>query len=167
MSAPCRAARGLRAILHRVLSALACTSLLTSCTPDEGDGGPALQRAGAAVYKINCAACHGARGEGAADWKRSGPDGIYPAPPHDSTGHTWHHADGLLYRIVASGMAGALGDTSSPSRYRMPPFDSTLSSREIHAVITYLQAGWTPAQRRHQVEVSREDPFPATALPRE
>ena len=64
-------------------------------------------------------------------------------------------------------MARALGDSSSPSRYGMPPFDSTLSPREIHAVITYLKDGWTPAQRRHQAEVSQEDPFPASVLPPE
>lgn len=167
MTAPWRASRGLRAILHRVFSALACTSLLSACTPDEGDGGPALHRAGATVYQTHCAACHRTRGEGAADWKRPASNGIYPPPPHDSTGHTWHHADGLLYRIVAYGTARALGDTSSPSRYGMPPFDSTLSPRQIHAVLTYLKAGWTPAQRRHQKEASQEDPFPAAVLPRE
>ena len=127
---------------------------------------PALQRVGRAIYQTHCSSCHGERGEGAADWKRPGPDGIYPAPPHDSTGHTWHHADGLLYRIVSSGTARAVNDTASRSRYGMPPFDSTLSPREIQVVISYLKAGWTPAQRRHQIEASREDPFPAAALPR-
>ena len=149
---------------------LAWTWLLVACD-NRHDGAAtrldsAILRTGASVYEARCASCHGAQGEGAADWKRPGPDGIYPAPPHDSTGHTWHHADGLLYRIVASGMARALGDSSGQSRYGMPPFDSTLSPLEIHAVITYLKAGWTPAQRRHQAESSREDPFPATVPPR-
>ena len=126
---------------------------------------PALHQVGRAVYQERCASCHGERGKGAADWKRPGADGIYPPAPHDSSGHTWHHADGLLYRIVASGTARALGDTVAGSRYGMPPFDSVLSPREIHAVISYLKAGWTPAQRRHQAEASLEDPFPDTALP--
>ena len=117
-------------------------------------------RTGAAVYQARCAACHGARGEGAADWTRPGPGGVYPPPPHDSTGHTWHHADGLLYRIVARGTAAAIGDTLRAARYGMPAFDSVLPPREIHAVITYLKTGWTPAQRRSQAAASRADPFP-------
>ena len=78
------------------------------------------------MYQARCAACHGARGEGAADWTRPGPGGVYPPPPHDSTGHTWHHADGLLYRIVARGTAAAIGDTLRAARYGMPAFDSVL-----------------------------------------
>lgn len=122
------------------------------------------RRLGAAVYVERCAACHGAAGEGAPHWKLWGPDGRLPPPPQDSTGHTWHHADGLLYRIVAHGMAGALGDTgraaSRTLRYSMPGFDSVLSPREITAVVSYLKVGWTPAQRRRQAEASRDDPFP-------
>lgn len=148
-----------------------CVALLGACDlasrESEPRLDPAVQRVGAAVYEARCASCHGVRGEGAADWKRPGPEGVYPPPPHDSTGHTWHHADGLLYRIVASGTARALGDTIGPSRYGMPSFDSVLSPREIHAVITHLKAGWTPTQRRHQAEASRADPFPDGALPKQ
>ena len=144
--------------------------LVAACEPGRGGAtpsvDPALQQAGRAVYQQHCASCHGERGEGAADWKRPGPGGVYPAPPHDSTGHTWHHADGLLYRIVASGTARTLRDTMVGPRYGMPAFDSTLSPQQIHAVITYLKAAWTPEQRRHQAEASREDPFPVAALPR-
>jgi hypothetical protein len=25
------------------------------------------------------------------------PDGKLPAPPHDASGHTWHHADAQLF----------------------------------------------------------------------
>lgn len=138
--------------------------LLAACGDRRPDALPPLDplalRTGAAVYQARCATCHGARGEGAADWTRPGPGGVYPAPPHDSTGHTWHHADGLLSRIVARGTAAAIGDTSRASRYGMPAFDSVLSLREIHAVILYLKTGWTPAQRRTQAEASRADPFP-------
>ncbi|MDO8276710.1 MAG: hypothetical protein Q7T63_01135 [Burkholderiaceae bacterium] len=27
----------------------------------------------------------------AASWRSPGADGRTPAPPHDETGHTWHH----------------------------------------------------------------------------
>ena len=159
--------RAPRAVVRTV-----CILSLFIAACDAGAGGdgsathPVVQREGAAVYQKHCASCHGERGEGAANWKLPGPDGAYPAPPHDSTGHTWHHADGLLYRIVSSGTARAVSDTTGSSRYGMPPFDSTLSAREIHAVIIFLKTKWTPVQRKHQAEASREDPFPAAALPR-
>jgi mono/diheme cytochrome c family protein len=141
-----------------------CLVLIAACDVGNTDAPARLDaaalRTGAAVYEARCASCHGSRGEGAAGWTRPGPGGVYPAPPHDSTGHTWHHADGLLYRIVTRGTAAATGDTLHAARYAMPGFDSTLSPREIHAVITYLKAGWTPAQRRRQAEASRADPFP-------
>ncbi len=138
--------------------------MLAACGNGKSDALPPLDptilRTGAAVYRARCAACHGARGEGAADWTRPGPGGVYPPPPHDSTGHSWHHADGLLYRIVARGTATAIGDTIHASRYGMPAFDSVLSPQEIHDVIIYLKAGWTSAQRRSQAEASRAEPFP-------
>ena len=164
------AARPLRpGSTSRLLKRVACAilpvgCLLAACGDRNSDALPPLDpvalRTGAAVYQARCAACHGARGEGAADWTRPGPGGVYPPPPHDSTGHTWHHADGLLYRIVARGTAAAIGDTLRAARYGMPAFDSVLPPREIHAVITYLKTGWTPAQRRSQAAASRADPFP-------
>lgn len=118
---------------------------------------------GASVYAARCATCHGARGEGSADWKSRRPDGRLPPPPHDSTGHTWHHADGLLYRIVARGSAAALGDTAHPERYGMPSFSSTVTPSEIRAVLEFLKRGWSAEQRRRQKEVSGADPYPAEA----
>ena len=51
----------------------------------------------ASLYAENCASCHGAKLEGQPDWRSPGPDGVMPAPPHDRTGHTWHHGDGMLF----------------------------------------------------------------------
>ena len=123
---------------------------------------PAVVRLGAAVYEARCASCHGVRGRVTYDWKRPDARGDYPPPPHDSGGHTWHHADGLLYRIVAAGVT----DTTSRRPSRMPAFGDTLAPAEIRAVLTYLRTLWTPAQRRRQWEVSREDPFPGAPAAR-
>lgn len=131
---------------------------------EQPPGDSAAVRLGAEVYRAQCASCHGAALQGAPNWKRAGPDGRLPPPPHDSTGHTWHHADGLLYRIVARGTAAAIGDTTHASRYGMPAFESRLSPREIRAVLAYLKTTWTPVQRGHQVELSRGDPSPGAAL---
>lgn len=122
-------------------------------------------RRGAQVYRAECARCHGADLQGAPDWKRAGPDGRLPPPPHDSTGHTWHHADGLLYRIVARGTANAIGDSVHASRYGMPAFESRLSSEEIRAVLAYLKTTWTPEQRKYQAEASRDNAYPAAESP--
>ena len=121
----------------------------------------ATARLGRTIYQTRCASCHGARGEATPTWKRPDARGDYPPPPHDSSGHTWHHADGLLYRIVATGVT----DTTSRRPSRMPAFGATLAPAEIRAVLTYLKTLWTPAQRRRQREASLDDPFPPTADP--
>jgi mono/diheme cytochrome c family protein len=141
----------LLALAPLALLALACRAR------DEGPPlDPAAVRRGAAVYRAHCASCHGARGEATPDWKRPDARGDLPPPPHDSTGHTWHHADGLLYRIVATGVT----DPTARRPSRMPAFGTALSPDEIRAVLTYLKTLWTPEQRRRQREASREDPLP-------
>src|SRR5690606_20403731 len=59
---------------------------------------------GAQLYAIHCAACHGAALEGQSDWRQPLPSGSLPAPPHDATGHTWHHPDEQLFDIVKRGL---------------------------------------------------------------
>ena len=118
---------------------------------------PALVARGSAIYQANCARCHGERGEGQPNWKVSNPDGTVPPPPHDATGHTWHHADGLLYRIVHDG--GKIYE-SGGFKSQMPAWGDTLSPDEIRAVITYLKTLWGPKERAIQAEASRDDPFP-------
>ena len=46
---------------------------------------------GAQIYAAACASCHGADLEGQPNWRFRNADGRLPAPPHDETGHTWHH----------------------------------------------------------------------------
>src|SRR5690606_7280392 len=55
---------------------------------------------GQELYAMHCASCHGADLEGQPDWKLPLPSGRLPAPPHDASGHSWHHPDSLLHRIV-------------------------------------------------------------------
>ena len=52
---------------------------------------------GRAVYAAQCASCHGANLEGQPDWRVRLPNGRLPAPPHDASGHTWHHPDKALF----------------------------------------------------------------------
>ena len=119
---------------------------------------PAQVALGAQVYQKACASCHGADGEGEPDWKTPKTDGTYPAPPHDASGHTWHHGDGLLYQIISEG--GASLDAPD-FQSKMPAFGSVLSDAEIRAVIEYLKSTWPEQERETQWLVSQNDPHPA------
>ena len=110
-----------------------------------------------AVYGANCAACHGQRGEGDPNWRQQNADDTYPPPPHDASGHTWHHGDGLLYRIIRD---GGKSYESPGFKSAMPAFTDKLSPEEIRWVITYLKTLWGPEERAFQAEVSLQDPFP-------
>lgn len=112
---------------------------------------------GKTLYQANCASCHGARGEGQPDWQRKKPDGTYPAPPQDASGHTWHHADGLLFRIVRDGgqVAGGAGFQSA-----MPGWKDTLTDAQIRATLEYIKTFWGPTERKSQANVSASDPYP-------
>ena len=63
---------------------------------------------GQALYAEHCAACHGVELEGQANWQQPNPDGTMPAPPHDETGHTWHHDNMLLFNYTKLGGEGTL-----------------------------------------------------------
>jgi mono/diheme cytochrome c family protein len=135
---------------------LAFLLAVAACGGNEG-GDQGRIEAGKQVYLANCAACHGAHGEGGPNWLVRGPDGRYPPPPHDSTGHTWHHGDGLLFRIVKHGGA-SLNLPGFESG--MPAFEGKLQDDEVNAVISYLKTLWGPGERGFQAEVSKADPFP-------
>lgn len=108
---------------------------------------PQLVARGAAVYAQQCAACHGVRGEGQPDWRDRGPTGLLPAPPHDASGHTWHHPDEQLFDITKRGMAAVIGQPDYPTA--MPAYAGVLSETDIVAVLSYIKAQW-PAEVRAQ-----------------
>jgi mono/diheme cytochrome c family protein len=101
---------------------------------------------GRQVYAARCASCHGANLEGQPNWQQDLPTGGRPAPPHDETGHTWHHSDDSLFTTVKFG-----GQATSPPGYKsnMPPFGDVLSDNEIEAVLAYIKSTW-PAEIQAQ-----------------
>lgn len=103
---------------------------------------------GADLYSNNCATCHGASLEGQPDWRLRGPDGRLPAPPHDETGHTWHHDSDTLFRLTKYGMAKLIDDPGYETD--MPIYDEVLSDEEILAILSYIKSTWPPEIRdRH------------------
>lgn len=112
---------------------------------------------GAALYAAHCASCHGANLEGQPDWKKTLPDGSLPAPPHDDSGHTWHHGDGELLRIIARG-----GMIYMPES-KMPGFAGVLSDDEMHAVLAFIKSSWGDEQRAWQAQVTAGEIGPVAA----
>jgi MFS family permease len=76
-----------------------------------------------------------------------------PAPPHDATGHTWHHTDSMLFSITKYGL---LPGKYAPPDYRsdMPAFIGTLSDEEIWAVLAYIKSFWPQELRKAQRDLT-------------
>lgn len=107
---------------------------------------------GRQIYADQCASCHGAQLEGQPDWKTPLPSGRLPAPPHDAGGHTWHHTDDILFRIVREGTAAIVGGGYESD---MPGFADLLSDAEIRAVLAYIKSTWPERERTYQENVSQ------------
>lgn len=125
------------------LPALTASLVMSAAHADHELDGRDIMR-GAALYQAQCAACHGAELEGQPDWQVPGPDGVLPAPPHDETGHTWHHDNGLLFDYTRRGGEAALaarGITGFTSG--MPAFGDTLSDDEIWDILAYIRSTWS------------------------
>jgi S-disulfanyl-L-cysteine oxidoreductase SoxD len=96
---------------------------------------------GAELYRQHCAVCHGAELEGETpDWHSRDEDGFLPGPPHDETGHTWHHPDQVLFDITKYGLAEAANLPDYKSR--MPAFADLLEDGEIIAIFSFIKSRW-------------------------
>jgi mono/diheme cytochrome c family protein len=102
----------------------------------------ALVMRGEPLYRQYCASCHGARLEGQPDWTSRNARGRLPAPPHDDTGHTWHHDDEVLFEVTKYGIG-----KHAPAGYQsdMPSFGGIMSDDEIVATLAYIKSRWSPA----------------------
>ncbi len=115
---------------------------------------PATIALGQQVYTANCAACHGASLQGQPDWKHRLATGRMPAPPHDVSGHTWHHSDRDLFNLVNLGVAAVVGDGYESD---MPAFGDKLSDSEIKAVLDYIESTWPPYAQGSQARITAAD----------
>ena len=106
---------------------------------------------GQVIYAENCAACHGDNLEGQENWQQQNDDGTWPAPPHDASGHTWHHDNVLLFQTTKLGGQGALalrGITNFQSG--MPAFEGILSDEDIWNVLAFIRSTWPERERAIQ-----------------
>lgn len=119
------------------------------------DTDPETVALGAMVYEANCASCHGADLEGQPNWRSSGDDGRLPAPPHDASGHTWHHDGDTLFQLTKFGVAELIGDPDYASN--MPVYAGLLTDDEIIAVLSYIKSTWPDEIRaRHNEMENRQ-----------
>ncbi len=103
---------------------------------------------GASLYAEHCASCHGDNLEGEPNWRTRNADGRLPAPPHDETGHTWHHPDEQLFAMTKFGVGAAAGQPDYPTD--MPLYEDILSDDEIWAVLSYIKSTWSDDIRARQ-----------------
>ncbi len=104
------------------------------------DTDPAIVALGAEIYQANCASCHGAELEGQPNWRVWEEYGRLPAPPHDETGHTWHHDGDTLFGLTKYGVAALIDDPDYASD--MPSYENVLTDAEIIAVLSYIKSTW-------------------------
>lgn len=107
---------------------------------------------GERVYQKFCALCHGANLEGQADWRQRQDNGRLPAPPHDETGHSWHHPDDVLFGITKFGLVPPYGPADYPSD--MPAWGEVLSDADIWNVLTYIKSRWPERMRQYQADIT-------------
>ena len=111
---------------------------------------PRLVARGKIVYAEQCASCHGANLEGQPNWRVRLPSGRLPAPPHDSTGHTWHHSDKELFEMVKNGIPEIVPGYQTD----MPAYKGNLSDADIWAVLSFIQRTWSQDMRERQQRLS-------------
>ncbi len=110
---------------------------------------------GQITYSENCTRCHGVNLEGESNWQMQNEDSSFRAPPHDATGHTWHHSDRLLLESIELGgkrLSANIGGFSE-----MPAFSDTLTEEEITAVLNYIKSSWPTDLRTIQWEQTIQD----------
>lgn len=124
-----------------VLACFYCTGVLAQNGPGQiiPYDNPQAVADGETLYTEHCAACHGTSLEGEPDWRTPHPDGLAKAPPHDETGHTWHHPDKQLFFITKQGMPELVGNGYESN---MLGYADSMSDDDILAVLAYIKSTW-------------------------
>ncbi len=116
---------------------------------------PRMVALGQQVYVEACASCHGKNLEGQPNWRIRLENGRLPAPPHDVTGHTWHHPDRQLFDMTKLGLQALSGLKDYETD--MPAFQGSLSDEEIWAVLAYVKSTWPAEARTRQAIITQRN----------
>jgi mono/diheme cytochrome c family protein len=113
---------------------------------------PADIAIGQQLYAQHCASCHLPNLAGQPNWKKKLANGKYPAPPHDDTGHTWHHRDEVLVQITLNGGDG----TGDMSHGDMPAFKDKLTAQQVLQILAFFKSRWSEEHRLYQWQMTVE-----------
>ena len=91
---------------------------------------------GKILYNQYCASCHQPNLAGAANWQGLDEDGHRKAPPLNGTGHTWHHTDELLHRMIKYGFAKLIKNYEG----KMMGFGDKISDEGIDNILSYIKS---------------------------
>jgi mono/diheme cytochrome c family protein len=139
------------AMLAGAAVVIAAASGLTWLTLTERNRHAELEL-GARLYAQRCASCHGAKLQGQPNWQTRLANGRMPAPPHDASGHTWHHSDAELFTITKDGLAAIVPGYQND----MPAFAGVLTDAEINAVLAFVKSTWPEREREYQARTTAD-----------
>ena len=125
--------------------------------PDDGKRKQIAQ--GQLLYGARCATCHGKNLEGQPNWRTPLPSGKMPAPPHDKTGHSWHHPDDVLAGVIKFGLKPYAGKDYESD---MPAFGTMLRDDEIAAIVAYIKSTWPERERAYQEQMTLQSKLIST-----
>ncbi len=129
--------------MYKFLTSIVCLSMLPVPVLADHEFVDRDIRSGEKLYAEHCASCHGINLEGKPNWRTPNEDGILPAPPHNETGHTWHHDNQLLFDYTRLGGEAALAERGiSNFKSGMPGFMGVVSDEQIWNILAYIRSTW-------------------------
>ena len=146
--------RSLALVAAALLAAATLTMWRVNRTSEKLVTAEAVIALGRGLYDENCASCHGANLQGQPDWKIPLENGRYPAPPHDATGHTWHHDDAMLTDYIRRGGQAVLDGMGVSMTSGMPAFGEILTDGDIAAILAFIKSTWPDRIRAIQADLA-------------
>ncbi|MFL2878974.1 MAG: cytochrome c [Candidatus Pelagibacterales bacterium] len=107
---------------------------------------------GKKLYKQYCASCHQSNLSGAVNWKSLDNDGHRKAPPLNGTGHTWHHSDEILHKIIKYGLAKLVKNYEG----KMYGYGDKIDDQGIDNILSYIKSYWNEENYKYQINLSKK-----------
>ena len=107
---------------------------------------------GKKLYTQYCASCHQSNLSGAVNWKSLDKDGHKKAPPLNGTGHTWHHSDEILHKIIKYGLAKLVKNYEG----KMYGYGDKIDDQGIDNILSYIKSYWNEENYKYQLSLSKK-----------